>query len=155
MRRCRQRSALHRQWVTNWEGAESNESAALSGKPSTRPRVSASEFVAEADLLDQASQALDDAPATPQGPFGIEAETYLRELAETWADADEQARANLIHAIYDRIEVAGPDFIGVSLTPEAERHGLALALPEEVTIRSNAVLACPRGLEPPTFRSAT
>ncbi len=95
-------------------------------------RVSASEFVGNASLLEQADKG-----------------------AETWADANEQERTNLIHAIYARIKVAGPEFVGVSLTPEAERHGLALTLPEEVTIRSHAALACPRGLEPPTFRSAT
>jgi hypothetical protein len=42
----------------------------------------------------------------------------------------------------------------VTLTPEAELWGLVRALPEEVTT-NQGWLACPRGLEPPTFRSAT
>jgi len=39
---------------------------------------------------------------------------------------------DLMHAIYDRITVAGPVIVGVRLTQAAYAHGLALALPEEV-----------------------
>ena len=53
--------------------------------------------------------------------------------------------ADLIHAVYERIEVAGPGFVGADLTPEAYAHGLALALPE-------TVMASPAGLEPATGR---
>jgi hypothetical protein len=49
-----------------------------------------------------------------------------------------------MHAVYARIEVMGDQFAGVTLTPEAERHGLALALPEKV------VMARPAGFEPAT-----
>ena len=37
-----------------------------------------------------------------------------------------------MHAICERITVAGPEIVGVRLTAAAHAHGLALALPEEV-----------------------
>lgn len=37
---------------------------------------------------------------------------------------------DLMHAIYDRITLAGPVIVGVRLTKAAYAHGLALALPE-------------------------
>ena len=54
---------------------------------------------------------------------------------------------DLMHAIYDRITVAGPVIVGVRLTQAAYAHGLALALPEEVA------MARPTGFEPATFGS--
>ena len=45
-----------------------------------------------------------------------------------------------MHAIYERITVAGPEIVGVRLTAAAYAHGLALALPEEV------VMARPTGV---------
>jgi hypothetical protein len=66
---------------------------------------------------------------------------WLRALAETWTAADvREAKADLLHAIYERIVVAGRSFVGARLTPAAYAHGLALALPEEV------VLARPTGV---------
>jgi hypothetical protein len=56
-------------------------------------------------------------------------------------------KADLMHAIYDRITVAGPEIVGVRLTQAAYAHGLALALPEKVE------LARPTGFEPATFGS--
>jgi len=47
------------------------------------------------------------------------------------ADAPKE-KAALMHAIYDRITVAGPEIVGVRLTQAAYAHGLALALPEKV-----------------------
>jgi len=41
-------------------------------------------------------------------------------------------KADLMHAIYERITVAGPEIVGVRLTQAAYAHGLALALPEKV-----------------------
>ena len=38
----------------------------------------------------------------------------------------------MLHAIYDRITVAGPEIVSVRLTQAAYAHGLALALPEKV-----------------------
>ena len=52
-----------------------------------------------------------------------------------------------MRAVYERIEVT-PDWpLTVRLTADAERHGLALALPETV------VLARPAGFEPATWWS--
>jgi hypothetical protein len=49
-------------------------------------------------------------------------------------------RADLLHAVYDRITVAGRRIVSVRLTPSAYAHGFALALPEKV------VLARPTGV---------
>jgi hypothetical protein len=46
--------------------------------------------------------------------------------------ASGDGKADLLHAIYDRITVAGQEIVGVRLTQAAYAHGLALALPEEV-----------------------
>jgi hypothetical protein len=43
-------------------------------------------------------------------------------------------KADLMHAIYDRITVAGAVIVGVRLTQAAYAHGLALALPEKVEL---------------------
>ena len=73
---------------------------------------------------------------------------WLRALAETWQNADvPQAKSELLHAIYERIVVAGKEFVSARLTPAAYAHGLALALPEIV------VRARPTGFEPATFGS--
>jgi hypothetical protein len=71
---------------------------------------------------------------------------WLRALAETWEKADvPQARSELLHAIYERIVIAGREFVSARLTPEAYSHGLALALPEKV------VMARLAGFGPVTF----
>jgi hypothetical protein len=46
-----------------------------------------------------------------------------------------------MHAIYERITVAGPGIVGVRLTAAAYAHGLALALPEK------GAMARPTGFE--------
>jgi hypothetical protein len=56
-------------------------------------------------------------------------------------------KEELMHAIYERITVAGPEIVGVRLTQAAYAHGLALALPEKVE------MARPTGFEPATFGS--
>ena len=73
---------------------------------------------------------------------------WLRALAATWQQADvPEARSELLHAIYERIVVAGREFVSARLTPAAYAHGLALVLPEVV------VKARPTGFEPATFGS--
>ena len=73
---------------------------------------------------------------------------WLRDLSATWRAAEARAgRADLLHAIYDRITVAGRRIVSVRLTPSAYAHGLALVLPEKVA------LARPTGFEPATFGS--
>ena len=59
-------------------------------------------------------------------------------------------RSDLIHAVYERIVVAGPTFVRARLTPNAYEHGLALALPQVVMARrltwQRRLPRCPRGL---------
>jgi len=50
-----------------------------------------------------------------------------------------EAKAELAHAIYERIVVAGRRIVSARLTPSAYQHGLALALPEKVAMASPAV----------------
>ena len=70
---------------------------------------------------------------------------WLRTLQETWTKADvPEAKADLLHAIYDRIIVAGRAIVAARLTPAAYASGLALALPQ-------VVMARPEGFEPPTI----
>ncbi len=35
---------------------------------------------------------------------------YIRDLPRTFHEAHEQAQKDMLHAIYERIEVKGPDF---------------------------------------------
>ena len=73
--------------------------------------------------------------------------SWLRVLADTWVNADvPEAKADLVHAIYDRIVVAGRSIVAARLTPAAYSNGLALALPQVVVAR-------PEGFEPPTIWS--
>ena len=61
------------------------------------------------------------------------AAAWLQDLGETLQTADvPEAKADLIHAIYERIVAAGPEFIKAYLTPAAHAHGLAALLPEVV-----------------------
>ena len=77
----------------------------------------------------------------------------LRALPETWSKATPSGRAELLHSIYERIIVRGPEFVGARLTPEAYSLGLALALLERVQPAPEWVLARPTGFEPATFGS--
>ena len=71
---------------------------------------------------------------------------WMRTLAETWEQADvPEAKAELLHAIYEVIVVAGRRIVSARLTPSAYEHGLALAMPE-------VVMASPAGFEPATLR---
>jgi hypothetical protein len=83
--------------------------------------------------------------ATPRGDLPAKrAVEWLRVLADTWVEADvPEARADLLHAIYDRIIVVGSSIVSARLTPAAYSNGLALALPQ-------VVMARPEGFEPPT-----
>jgi hypothetical protein len=48
-------------------------------------------------------------------------------------------RSDLIHAVYERIVMAGPTFVTAHLTPAAYQHGMALALPLVVLARPTGV----------------
>ena len=70
---------------------------------------------------------------TSEGISAERAIAWLETLAATWSEADvSAAKAELLHAIYELIVVAGPEIVGVRLTAAACAHGLALALPEKV-----------------------
>ena len=70
---------------------------------------------------------------TAPGLPGQRAVEWLRALGEAMQTADvPKEKADLMHAIYVRITVAGPEIVGVRLTAAAYAHGLALALPEKV-----------------------
>ena len=62
--------------------------------------------------------------------MGMRRHTVERLLGQT-ADIPEE-KADLRHAICERITVAGPEIVGVRLTAAAYAHGLALGLPEKV-----------------------
>lgn len=60
---------------------------------------------------------------------------WLRALSATWTDADvPEAKADVLHAIYERIVVTGRTIVSIRLTPSAYAHGLALALPDRVAM---------------------
>ncbi len=60
---------------------------------------------------------------------------WLRTLSATWTEADvPEARADVLHAIYDQIVVTGREIVSVRLTSSAYAHGLALALPTKVAL---------------------
>ena len=72
---------------------------------------------------------------TAAGLPGHRAVEWLRALSESIQIADvPKEKADLMHAIYERITVAGPEIVGVRLTAAAQAHGLALALPEKVVV---------------------
>ena len=79
---------------------------------------------------------------TAAGLPGHRAVEWLRALSESFQLADvPKEKADLMHAIYERITVVGPEIVGVRLTAAAYAHGLALALPEKVA------MARPTGVE--------
>ena len=80
-------------------------------------------------------------PGTGIAPDKVVAK--LRALPETWARATPEGRAELLHSIYERIVVRGPEFVGARLTPEAYSLGLALALPERVRPAQTGTLGAP------------
>jgi hypothetical protein len=60
---------------------------------------------------------------------------WLRALSDTWTDADvPEEKADVLHAIYERIVVTGRKIVSVRLTPSAYAHGLAVALPTKVAL---------------------
>ena len=97
-------------------------------------------YLARLKALREARDAIADGSET--GVPAQRAIEWPRALAESVQAADvPKEKADLMHAIYERITVAGPEIVGVRLTQAAYAHGLALALPEEVE------LARPTGVE--------
>jgi hypothetical protein len=79
--------------------------------------------------------------ATPRdGVPAKRAVEWLRVLADTWVNADvPEARADLLHAICERITVVGRSIVSVRLTQAAHANGLALVLPQVVMARPEGV----------------
>ena len=110
-----------------------------------RRRVTTEAYLTEHERL----TALIDAirPVTGTSPV-VEPDiaiAWLRDTKEMWKEMDEEGRRELVAALYERITVTSDGIVSVELTPEAQRHGAALALPETVA------LARPEGFEPPTL----
>ena len=83
---------------------------------------------------------------TSTGITADRAVAWLRTLSESWTRADvPEAKADLLHAIYEEIVVTGRRIMSIRLTPSAYAHGLALALPDKVA------MARPTGFGPATF----
>jgi hypothetical protein len=56
---------------------------------------------------------------------GQRALEWLDALAETWQKTDlVEEKSDVIHAIYERIVIEGPRFVGLRLTPAAYRDGV-------------------------------
>lgn len=69
---------------------------------------------------------------------------WLRDLRRAWRHGGEGERRDLVRAIYRRVTATGSGVVEVEPTPDAERHGIALALPQRV------VLVRPEGFKPPS-----
>jgi hypothetical protein len=87
--------------------------------------------------LDREESAADHPRVTEAIPAEV-AVRYVRELPETWRQADGgPGRRLLASALFDRIEVLGIREATVHLSAHALRHGLAAALPAELGILVN------------------
>ena len=85
---------------------------------------------------------------TTEGMSAGRAIAWLDALSATWREADvPEAKAEVLHSIYEQIVVTGRTIVSIRLTPSAYAHGLAVALPDKVA------LARPTGFEPATFGS--
>ena len=120
--------------------------AAASGVPRdfAAGKLDVAAFTAAIADLTAEEEALDQGEAPTQTVTAAEATGLPRNLPQLWAEAGEKERVDLLAGIHQGIELRGATFAAVHLTAEAERHGLALALPEKV------VLARPAGIEPAT-----
>ena len=88
------------------------------------------------ERLRELREAKDDAERTRGERVAADREIeWLRALSATWTQADvPEAKADVLHAIYDQIVVTGRKIVSVRLTSSAYAHGLALALPTKVAL---------------------
>jgi hypothetical protein len=81
---------------------------------------------------------------TAEGISADRAVAWLQTLSATWKEADvPEAKAELLHAVYERIVVTGRTIVSIRLTPSAYAHGLALALPDKVAMSRLMTMARP------------
>jgi DNA invertase Pin-like site-specific DNA recombinase len=116
-------------------------------------RIDDKTYLAQMAVLREEAMRIDSGERRGKGLAPEKVVAKLRALPKTWAEATPAGRAELVHSIYERIVVRGPEFVGARLTPEAYSMGLALALPEHVQPAQEWVLARPTGFEPATFGS--
>ena len=111
----------------------------------TTPQVEIDDkaYLAQIAVLREEATRIDSGKRPDTGIAPDKVVARLRALPETWARATPEGRAELLHSIYERIIVRGPEFVGARLTPEAYSLGLALALPERVQPAQEWVLARP------------
>lgn len=88
------------------------------------------EYLAGVTALRQEEEAVPEAPTVDAG----RAVARLRDFAALWAGRSAEERAEMLHAVYARVDVLGPRFAEATLTADAEEIGLALALPERVSV---------------------
>jgi hypothetical protein len=109
------------------------------------------ERITDAAYLEQLAELRRQADATPPSAAAVdpdEAVAYLRDLEALWAKATPAEQAELVRSIYARVEVVGARFVAVTLTPEAEAHGLPMLLPESVRLGER-----PRQVSGPRWRT--
>jgi len=89
------------------------------------------EHVRLTQLLDEPPAALETHAPVVDPDTAI---AYLRDIKRMWRDMDVAGRRDLAAALYERITVTADGVLEVEPTPEAMRHGAALALPERVAL---------------------
>jgi hypothetical protein len=103
-----------------------------------RRRQMANDFTEGRITLEELGAAIEAIQETPRAADvraidSVKAVEYLKNIPVLMAKATLAEKAELVHGIYERIEVNGPTFVGVTLTPNAYAAGLALSLPESVS----------------------
>jgi hypothetical protein len=112
-------------------------------------RIDDKTYLAQIAVLREEATRIDSGERRSPGIAPDKVVAKLRALPKTWAEATPAGRAELLHSIYERIVVRGPEFVSARLTPEAYSMGLALALPERVQPAQEWVLARPTGVGRP------
>jgi hypothetical protein len=108
--------------------------AVFDGLRSDRPAIAASSVLRRGSDVEDPDAAVTNPCGGGRDRPAVE---WLRAIGEAMQSADvSKEKADLMHAIYERITVAGPEIVGVRLTQAAYAHGLALALPERLKWRA-------------------
>lgn len=110
---------------------------ALGAELATGDRVRpATELLEEIEDLRSQRAALELSPAEVDVVRAEDALEWLRSLGSLWRDTDDEGRRALALGTFSRLAVQADDrarshrIVDVELTPEAERRGLAIALPD-------------------------
>lgn len=95
-------------------------------------RLTTEAYLAEHERISAEIDALADVRGPELDPDRVTA--WLSDLARAWKWAAPEARVKLVASIYERVTVHAGTFLSAKLTPEAEAHGLLLAMPETVEL---------------------